>query len=32
VAEHVMSTPPENAWMDTTATNSTSSFYRLQVE
>lgn len=32
VAQHVLATPPENVWIDTTATNSTSFFYRLQVE
>lgn len=32
VAEHVLSTPPENVWMDPSATNSTTGFYQLKVE
>jgi hypothetical protein len=32
VAAHVLSTPPENVWLDATMTNSASLFYRLQVE
>ncbi len=32
VAEHVLSTPPENVWVDAEVTDSTSLFYRIQVE
>ena len=32
VAEHVLSTPPENVWVDAEVTDSTSLFYRIKVE
>jgi len=32
VAEHILSTPPENVFLDVTATNSLIWFYRLKVE
>jgi hypothetical protein len=32
ITEHLLSTPPENAWVDSSATNATQFFYRLQVE
>jgi alpha-tubulin suppressor-like RCC1 family protein len=32
IVEHVLSTPPENAYWDSTATNSTAFFYRIKVE
>ena len=32
VAVHLLSTPPENVFVDTTATNATQHFYRLIVE
>jgi hypothetical protein len=32
IAEHILSTPPENAYLDATATNSRSLFYRVRVE
>ena len=32
IAEHILSTPPENVYLDTTATNSPSLFYRVRVE
>lgn len=32
VAEHVLSTPPENVWVDPTATNAPAFFYQLKVE
>ena len=32
VAQHILSTPPENAYLDTTATNSAAFFYRVRLE
>ena len=32
IAEHILSTPPENVYLDVTATNSPSLFYRVRVE
>ena len=32
VAEHLLSTPPQNLYLDTTATNANSFFYRIKVE
>ena len=32
VAEHILSTPPQNTFLDTTATNANSFFYRIKVE
>jgi len=32
VVEHVLSTPPENVWVDAEVRDATSSFYRIQVE
>jgi hypothetical protein len=32
IAEHILSTPPENVYLDATATNSPSLFYRVKVE
>lgn len=32
VAEHILSTPPQNIYLDTTATNASSFFYRIKVE
>jgi hypothetical protein len=32
LAEHILSTPPQNSFLDTTATNSSQFFYRLTVE
>lgn len=32
LAEHILSTPPENAFWDTTATNQAAFFYRIRVE
>ncbi len=32
LAEHILSTPPENGYWDTTATNGAAFFYRIQVE
>ena len=32
IVEHVLSTPPENVWVDSTATNSATYFYRIKVE
>ncbi len=32
IAEHLLSTPPENVYLDVTATNSLSLFYRVRVE
>jgi hypothetical protein len=32
IAQHILSTPPENAYLDTTATNYNQFFYRIKVE
>ena len=32
LAQHLLSTPPENSCLDTTATNNGASFYRIRVE
>ena len=32
IAEHILSTPPEDVCLDATATNSPSLFYRVRVE
>jgi len=32
IAEHILSTPPENVYLDATATNRPSLFYRVRVE
>jgi hypothetical protein len=32
IAEHILSTPPENGYLDVTATNSSAFFYRIRVE
>jgi hypothetical protein len=32
IAEHILSTPPENVYLDATTTNSPSLFYRVRVE
>jgi CARDB len=32
IAEHILSTPPENSYLDMTATNSAAFFYRIKVE
>lgn len=32
IAQHILSTPPENVYLDATATNSPSLFYRVRVE
>ena len=32
VAEHILGTPPENVYLDTTATNAANFFYRVKVE
>jgi hypothetical protein len=32
VVSHLLSTPPVNSWLDTTATNASQFFYRLRVE
>jgi hypothetical protein len=32
LSQHLLSTPPENVFVDTTATNASPFFYRLKVE
>lgn len=32
VAQHILSTPPENTYLDSSATNETQFFYRVKVE
>lgn len=32
VVEHILSTPPQNIYLDATATNASSFFYRIKVE
>ena len=32
IAEHILSTPPENVYLDASATNSAAFFYRIRVE
>jgi len=32
LVQHILSTPPENRYLDATATNSAALFYRIRVE
>lgn len=32
IAEHILSTPPQNSFLDTTATNAAAGFYRIKAE